>query len=74
MHHLPSLSPKKIIKILEKAGFVIDHYRGSHAYLESKERGSRTHVAIHGEDVSRALLKTILKQAKISVEEFLELL
>ncbi|MEM3565000.1 MAG: type II toxin-antitoxin system HicA family toxin [Candidatus Jordarchaeaceae archaeon] len=30
MSKLPSLTPKKIIKILEKRGFVLDRVKGSH--------------------------------------------
>ena len=33
MSKLPSLTPEKVIKLLEKNGFVLDRIRGSHHNL-----------------------------------------
>lgn len=65
MPKLPSLNPRKIIKILEKRGFVLDRTRGSH------------HIYYHAEskkDLPKGTLVEILKQAGISREELVELL
>ena len=34
MPKLPSLTPQKIIKVLEKKGFVLDRIKGSHHCLK----------------------------------------
>jgi predicted RNA binding protein YcfA (HicA-like mRNA interferase family) len=70
MDHLPSLTPKKLLRVLGKLGFVVDHYRGGHAYLTHPRRGLRTCIPMHNREISRGLLKTILKQVQISTEEF----
>jgi len=74
MDHLPSLSPKKLIKILGKVGFYIDRYHGSHVILKCKERNLTTNVPLHNGDLARGFLKSILKQANIVEEEFRKLL
>ncbi|CAN5784092.1 type II toxin-antitoxin system HicA family toxin [soil metagenome] len=72
MTKLPrDLKPKKIIKALEKAGFVIDHITGSH-YILIKD-GLRTVVPFH-KSVKTGTLKAILNQAGLTVEEFTKLL
>ena len=74
MPRLPILSAKKIIKLLRKAGFSVLRQRGSHI-RPSHSDGRVVTVAEHkGEDISRGLLKKILRDAKISDEEFLDLL
>lgn len=71
MSKLPrDLKPKKVIRALEKAGFVIDHVAGSH-YILLRDH-LRTSVPFH-KTVKTGTLKAILNQAGLSVEEFMEL-
>jgi predicted RNA binding protein YcfA (HicA-like mRNA interferase family) len=65
------LKPNKIIKALEKSGFVIDHITGSH-YILLKDN-LRTVVPYH-KTVKTGTLKSILNQAGLTVEEFTKLL
>ena len=74
MDHLPSTSPKKLVRILVKAGFVIERQVGSHVHLKHRENGLITHVPMHNKDLSRGFLKEILKQAGINMSEFRRLL
>jgi predicted RNA binding protein YcfA (HicA-like mRNA interferase family) len=74
MTRLPSLSGEKVIKALGKAGFQVLRQKGSHVYLKHPD-GRATVVPVHkGESVGRGLLRTIMKDADLSREEFLKLL
>lgn len=75
MKRIPVLKAREIVAALRKAGFEIDHQTGSHARL--RREGSPpafVTVPIHGGDVPRTTLRRILVQARLSVEEFVELL
>ncbi|MDQ6788634.1 MAG: type II toxin-antitoxin system HicA family toxin [Acidobacteriota bacterium] len=72
MKKLPrDLPAKKIIAVLEKAGFRVDRVSGSH-YVLVKEN-LRTIVPYH-KNVRIGTLKAILHQVGMSVEEFTKLL
>jgi predicted RNA binding protein YcfA (HicA-like mRNA interferase family) len=74
MTRLPSLSGEKVIKAFVKAGFQVLRQKGSHVYLKHPD-GRATVVPVHkGESVGRGLLRTIMKDADLSREEFLKLL
>jgi predicted RNA binding protein YcfA (HicA-like mRNA interferase family) len=68
---LVPISGEKLIKILVKRGFKIKRRKGSHVQLED-EHGRRVIVPIHPE-IGRGLLKKILRDAEIPLEEFHEL-
>ena len=74
MTRLPTLSARKIIQALEKAGFILDRQRGGHAVMWHPAKLLRTVVPIHSKDVNRSLMKIILKQAGLSEDEFQSLL
>ncbi len=69
MSKLPSLTPKKVIKILEKHGFVLDHSSGSHMVYYHSGKGKRVVVPFHGRDIPKGTLMSILKQAGIDKDE-----
>lgn len=72
MNKLPrDLKPTKVIKALEKSGFEIDHITGSHYIMK---RGLlRTSVPYH-RSVKTGTLRSILNQAGLTVDEFIDLL
>ena len=74
MPKLPSLTSHKIIKILEKKGFVLDRIKGGHHIYYHPETKKRLVVPLHKRDLPRGTLLEILKQAGISKEELRELL
>jgi len=75
MSILPMLRAAEIIRVLLKAGFKVMRSRGNHIRLEHMSDPTRkASVAIHSKDISRGVLAAILKQAKLSTEEFLRLL
>jgi predicted RNA binding protein YcfA (HicA-like mRNA interferase family) len=75
MPQLPVLKPKQVLRALQSAGFYIHHQRGSHARLFSRNR-PELHVTIpmHNKDLPEKTLRAILRQAELSVEEFIDLL
>jgi len=72
---LPSVSSNQILAALKKAGFFIHHQTGSHIILKSQHASvPRVIVPANRKDLKKGTLKSILKQAELSVEEFIELL
>ncbi|HEX8634728.1 MAG TPA: type II toxin-antitoxin system HicA family toxin [Pyrinomonadaceae bacterium] len=69
---LPALKPKVVIKTLERHGFYVHHTTGSHYIL--KKGGLRVTIAYHGKDLKPRTLASIISQAGLTVEEFLDLL
>ncbi|RZB32655.1 MAG: hypothetical protein AEth_00333 [Candidatus Argoarchaeum ethanivorans] len=69
MHKLPSVSGKKTIRSLNKMGFIIIRQRGSHVFMQ-REEASVT-VPLHN-PIKKSTLKSVLNQAGVSLEEFLE--
>jgi len=74
MDHLPSVSPKRLIRVMEKVGFIVDRQSGSHVHLKHLERVLGVIVPMHNKNLPRGFLKAILKQAGITEEEFRRLL
>ena len=70
MPKLILISLKEMCKLLEKIGFTKVHQSGSHIRYKHPD-GRSTVVPVHGnEDLGKGLLHEILKQCKISREEY----
>jgi len=67
----PILKPNVIISALSQKGFYFKSQRGSHTKYTN---GSRTVIIPMHDTVARGTLKSILLQANIELEEFIELL
>jgi len=72
MPQLPLLSGKEIIKTLSKIGYRVERQRGSHIRLVCPER--RKVTVPNYSTVSRGLLRKILRDAELSLEEFYKLI
>lgn len=74
MGKLPVLKAGEVIAALQTIGFEVDHVTGSHYILRYPD-GRRAVVPYHGNrDVKQGVLRSIVKQAGLTVEEFVELL
>jgi predicted RNA binding protein YcfA (HicA-like mRNA interferase family) len=75
MTKVPSLNYPEVLRALRRAGWVIVRQRGSHIRLQkhTKDETFKLIVPAH-RPIKRSTLSHILKQAKLSVEEFKELL
>jgi len=72
---LPILSGKDVIKVLSKLGYQHVRTSGSHAILNKQtEKGKITiPVPLHNE-LAKGTLKSIMRQANLSLEDLLRLL
>jgi predicted RNA binding protein YcfA (HicA-like mRNA interferase family) len=70
----PLLSAREIIYALHKAGFVEVSQRGSHRKLQDDSIPTRTVIVPMHDEVARGTLRSILEQAGIDLEAFLDLL
>jgi predicted RNA binding protein YcfA (HicA-like mRNA interferase family) len=74
MSRLPILGGREVVRALERAGFRVVRQKGSHVRLRHPD-GRVTTIPVHaGQDVSRGLLRKILRDAELTREEFLDLL
>ena len=75
MPKLPVVSGKEVLKALSRIGFVHVRTAGSHAILnEQTDKGKITiPVPLHKE-LAKGTLKSIMKQADLSLDDFLKLL
>lgn len=72
---LPVISGKECVRALEKAGFYVDRQRGSHIILRRDEPPpARTVVVPDHKELDRGTLRSIIRQAGLTVDEFLALL
>jgi predicted RNA binding protein YcfA (HicA-like mRNA interferase family) len=53
MSRFPSLKPKKVMQVLQRAGFYEDHARGSHTYFKHPNNSSLLVVAPYHNAVSQ---------------------
>lgn len=70
---LPIVSAQECIRALERAGFYLSHQKGSHITMRRDDPYAKTIVPNH-KTIKRGTLKRILKDADLTVEEFVELL
>lgn len=73
MSKLPVVSGKQCIKALEKIGFVIYRQRGSHITMVRENPQCQVTIPNH-KTVAKGTLRAIIKQADLTVDEFIELL
>lgn len=57
------LTPKEMVRLLEKNGFTILTQKGSHLKLKNEKTGKQTIVPIHAKELGKGLEQQILKQA-----------
>ena len=69
MGRLSNISGKKAIKIFEKLGYIQDHQTGSHVILWHPEKSSLS-IPNHKE-LAPGLLRSLIRQAGITIDEFL---
>lgn len=65
MSKFPNLTAKKVIALLKKKGFVLDHTTGSHYVFYHPITKKRVVVAYHAKDMPKGTLHEIFKQADI---------
>ncbi len=72
---LPQLTPGEVERALIRRGFYLARSKGSHRlYKHPDEPRRRVVVSFHPGNIKRGTLARIIKDAGLSVEEFLGLL
>lgn len=73
MSILPILAAREVLRRLIRAGFRIVGSKGSHLKLYNPLTKRSTELPMHPGDLGRKLITKILKQAGISIRQFLDL-
>lgn len=69
MSKLTIISPKIMVKLLNKLGFSEIRQKGSHKSFRHDD-GRTAVIPFHDEDLGRGLIRKILKDIEISTEEY----
>lgn len=72
MPRLPALTPAKVIRALERTGFIFIRQRGSHRMYVRGAKGII--IPFHNKDLRKGTLKNIIQQSGLTLEEFIALL
>jgi predicted RNA binding protein YcfA (HicA-like mRNA interferase family) len=72
---LPATTGQGVLRVLERAGFYVHHTKGSHHSLRHPAKPElRVVVPVHKKDLPLGTLRSIIKQAGLSEDEFIKLL
>ena len=72
---IPVITAKELIRALKRAGFSKDHQRGSHLTLINVTTNKTVTIPVHtGVDIGKGLLRRIVSDAGLTVEELKTLL
>ncbi|MBM3143059.1 MAG: type II toxin-antitoxin system HicA family toxin [Chloroflexi bacterium] len=68
---LPSLKPREVVEALERVGFSIKRQTGSHIILYKSGLRRPLSIPVHPKDLPKGTIRAIIRQANLTVEEFL---
>ena len=75
MTKVPSLNYQKVIKALRRNGWIVIRQKGSHIRLQKRLPDEMLKITVPAHHpIKRSTLSHILKQARLSVSEFNDLL
>ena len=75
MSRLPALRPNRVVRALQRAGFVVMRVRGSHHRLHHPDKPDLlVTVPMHNRDLKPGTLHAIIRQAGMTAEAFAALL
>lgn len=70
MSKLPAVSGHEAVRAFERLGYVLDHQTGSHIILRHRAPPHRRLTApAHGE-LAKGTLRSLIREAGLTVEEF----
>ncbi len=71
----PAVTAADLIRVVKKFGFIEQKPKGSHLHLKRDSDKRRITIPVHkGRDIPKGTLTAILRDAGISIEEFLNYL
>ena len=72
MPNLPTVTGKDAIRAFKGHGFVVDRIAGSHHIMKKEGHRYRLSVPVHGnKQVARGTLRSLIKDAGLTIGEFL---
>jgi predicted RNA binding protein YcfA (HicA-like mRNA interferase family) len=75
MTKVPNLDYRAVIRALQRAGWIVVRQRGSHVRLQRRVSGETLKLVVPAHrPLKRSTLAHILKQARLTAEEFRQLL
>lgn len=75
MSRLPALTPRQVVRALDRAGFYLHRTSGGHHILKHpNDPRLRVTVPEHRKDLKRKTLLTIVRQSGLTIEQFIDLL
>lgn len=72
MPKLPTLTTSRVVRLLEKKGFLLERSSGSHRIYRHPETHKIVVVPFHKKDLPKGTLLEILRQAGLRKEEISE--
>jgi len=73
MSIVPTMVARAVIAALVRAGFVVLRQKGSHVFLKNSMTQKMTSVPMHSGTIKKGTLLAIIKQAGLTLEQFLKL-
>lgn len=74
MSILPRVSGREVVAAMSKLGYKLDRQRGSHMVLRQGRPPYRRLVVPDHRELAKGTLRAIIREAGLTVEEFLSLL
>lgn len=74
MSELPTVSGRETVKALCKVGFEVDRQRGSHIILRQSQPPHRRIVVPDHKEIAKGTLRSIIRHAGLTVQEFARLI
>lgn len=74
MAELPLVSGREAVKAFGKIGYELDRQRGSHIVLRQKQPPHRRLTIPDHKELRKGTLRALIRQAGLSVDEFVGLL
>jgi predicted RNA binding protein YcfA (HicA-like mRNA interferase family) len=71
---LPSISGAAAIRAFERLGYAVDRQRGSHIILRQESAPHRRLTVPNHKSIAKGTLRSLIREAGLTVEEFAELL
>jgi predicted RNA binding protein YcfA (HicA-like mRNA interferase family) len=71
---LPVVSGIEVVKALVKIGYDVDHQTGSHMIMRQRQAPHRRLTVPRHSELAKGTLRAIIREAGLTVEEFLALL
>lgn len=74
MSKLPAVSAREAVKAFQKVGYNFDHQTGGHIILRHRDPPHRRLTIPNHPEIAKGTLRTLLRQAGLTVEQFRPLL